>query len=86
MFKAGLSVLWHNKCLMISLMPLSFYPQDEEEKKGCKLWTKTVSEQVYKNREHWWSSSTFVHKAITSGFTYSFHALELFSDFSVIYL
>lgn len=37
MFKDAFSVLWHNKCLMISLMPLGFCLQEKKEKKGRKL-------------------------------------------------
>lgn len=43
MFKAGFSVLWHSKCLMISLMPLDFYLQKNSERKDVNS-KRAVSE------------------------------------------
>lgn len=60
----------------------------EEGKERCKLWARTLSEQIYKKRGHWVcsSSSRFIHKATISGFACSYHGLELFPFFPVIYL
>lgn len=63
----------------------------EEGKERCKVWAWTVSEQYTgsnKKRGHWESSSSsrFIHKATISGFACSYHGLERFLFFPVIYL
>lgn len=73
---------------MISLMPLGFYLQEKKEKKGCKLWAWTVSEQIYKKRdaERSVAAAGLFIKQWFQAFACSYHGLEPFLFFpSFIY-